>query len=46
MIWQRKGGTYWVRYIHVELLTQPITLHNSQALKVSLHKDVREVIMV
>ena len=21
--WQRKGGTYWVRYIHVELLTNP-----------------------
>ncbi len=21
--WQRKGGTYWVRYIHVELLSQP-----------------------
>ena len=21
--WQRKGGTYWVRYIHVEMLTQP-----------------------
>lgn len=18
--WQRKGGTYWVRYVHVELL--------------------------
>ena len=23
MDWQRKGGTYWVRYIHVELL--PVT---------------------
>jgi E3 ubiquitin-protein ligase HERC2 len=22
--WQRKGGTYWVRYIHVELLSQPL----------------------
>ena len=22
VVWQRKGGTYWVRYIHVELLTQ------------------------
>jgi E3 ubiquitin-protein ligase HERC2 len=21
--WQRKGGTYWVRYIHVELLSMP-----------------------
>ena len=21
--WQRKGGTYWVRYIHIELLTNP-----------------------
>lgn len=21
--WQRKGGTYWVRYIHVELLSNP-----------------------
>lgn len=21
--WQRKGGTYWVRYIHVELLSHP-----------------------
>lgn len=21
--WQRKGGTYWVRYIHSELLDQP-----------------------
>ena len=34
VIWQRKGGTYWVRYIHVELLTQPITLQGSQSLKV------------
>lgn len=23
--WQRKGGTYWVRYIHVEMLTNPST---------------------
>lgn len=21
--WQHKGGTYWVRYIHVELLGEP-----------------------
>ena len=34
VVWQRKGGTYWVRYIHVELLTQPITLQSSQSLKV------------
>jgi len=23
--WQRRGGTYWVRYIHVELLSMPNT---------------------
>ena len=23
--WQRKGGTYWVRYIHVEILSNPST---------------------
>ena len=34
VVWQRKGGTYWVRYIHVELLTQPISLHSNQSLKV------------
>ncbi len=27
--WQRKGGTYWVRYIHVELLSQPSTAASS-----------------
>lgn len=21
--WQQKGGTYWVRYIHIELLGEP-----------------------
>ena len=34
VMWQRKGGTYWVRYIHVELLTHPLSLHSNQALKV------------
>ena len=34
VVWQRKGGTYWVRYIHVELLTHPLSLHSNQALKV------------
>ena len=34
VVWQRKGGTYWVRYIHVELLTQPLSQHSNQALKV------------
>ena len=24
MNWHRKGGSYWVRYIHVELLSQPL----------------------
>ena len=27
--WQRKGGTYWVRYIHVELL--PMTTSTTGA---------------
>ncbi len=27
--WQRKGGTYWVRYIHVELLSQPAITSSS-----------------
>lgn len=22
--WQQKGGTYWVRYIHIELLGEPV----------------------
>ena len=26
--WQRKGGTYWVRYIHVEILSSPSTMSN------------------
>ena len=34
VVWQRKGGTYWVRYIHVELMTQPLSLHSNQSLKV------------
>ena len=29
--WQRKGGTYWVRYIHVELLTVPLALSGATA---------------
>ena len=24
--WQRKGATYWVRYIHVEILSSPSSL--------------------
>ena len=32
--WQRKGGTYWVRYIHVELLSQPLSLSGGQPVKV------------
>jgi len=32
--WQRKGGTYWVRYIHVELLSQPLSLSGGQPIKV------------
>ena len=29
--WQRKGGTYWVRYIHVELLSPPLSLSSATA---------------
>ncbi|GFN81530.1 E3 ubiquitin-protein ligase herc2-like, partial [Plakobranchus ocellatus] len=33
--WQRKGGTYWVRYIHVEILGLPNTAtDNGQIIKV------------
>uniref|UniRef100_A0A2C9K806 HECT-type E3 ubiquitin transferase n=1 Tax=Biomphalaria glabrata TaxID=6526 RepID=A0A2C9K806_BIOGL len=33
--WQRKGGTYWVRYIHVEILGFiNTTIDNGQAIKV------------
>ena len=35
MSWQRKGGTYWVRYIHVELLSQPLSLTGGQPIKVT-----------
>ena len=41
VVWQRKGGTYWVRYIHVELLSQPLSLQSSQALKVGDRVRVR-----
>ena len=30
--WQRKGGTYWVRYIHVELIPQPLPLSSVSGL--------------
>ena len=31
VVWQRKGGTYWVRYIHVELLTQPLEVRDNRS---------------
>ncbi|KAL2717183.1 E3 ubiquitin-protein ligase HERC2 [Vespula squamosa] len=32
--WQRKGGTYWVRFIHIELLGHPPSLPGPPALKI------------
>lgn len=32
--WQRKGNTYWVRFIHIELLGHPPALPGPTALKV------------
>lgn len=32
--WQHKGGTYWVRFIHIELLGHPPSLPGPPALKV------------
>nr|XP_012152188.1 PREDICTED: E3 ubiquitin-protein ligase HERC2 [Megachile rotundata] len=32
--WQRKGGTYWVRFIHIELLGHPPTTPGPAALKI------------
>lgn len=32
--WQRKGNTYWVRFIHIELLGHPPTLPGPTALKI------------
>ncbi|XP_015429351.1 PREDICTED: LOW QUALITY PROTEIN: E3 ubiquitin-protein ligase HERC2 [Dufourea novaeangliae] len=32
--WQRKGGTYWVRFIHIELLGHPPTIPGPAALKI------------
>jgi E3 ubiquitin-protein ligase HERC2 len=32
--WQHKGGTYWVRFIHIELLGYPPSLPGPPALKV------------
>lgn len=32
--WQRKGGTYWVRFIHIELLGHPPTIPGPATLKI------------
>ncbi|XP_053987984.1 E3 ubiquitin-protein ligase HERC2 isoform X2 [Hylaeus volcanicus] len=32
--WQRKGGTYWVRFIHIELLGHPPTITGPVELKI------------
>ncbi|XP_012287916.1 E3 ubiquitin-protein ligase HERC2 [Orussus abietinus] len=32
--WQHKGGTYWVRFIHIELLGHPPSLPGPPALKI------------
>ena len=39
--WQRKGGTYWVRYIHVELLSQAVAVTGGEAIKVGDRVRVR-----
>ncbi len=44
--WHRKGGTYWVRYIHVELLSQPsaalsLGVASSQGIRVNDRVRVR-----
>ena len=44
VVWQRKGGTYWVRYIHVELLTQPLGVPGGQAVKVGDRVRVRPTV--
>ena len=44
VVWQRKGGTYWVRYIHVELLTQPMGVPGGQAIKVGDRVRVRPTV--
>ena len=44
VVWQRKGGTYWVRYIHVELLTQPLGVPGGQAIKVGDRVRVRPTV--
>ena len=44
VVWQRKGGTYWVRYIHVELLTQPMGVPGGQTIKVGDRVRVRPTV--
>lgn len=34
--WQQKGGTYWVRYIHIELLGKMEVLENRRKTKETL----------
>ncbi|XP_015510519.2 E3 ubiquitin-protein ligase HERC2 [Neodiprion lecontei] len=44
--WQRKGSTYWVRFIHIELLGHPPTLPGLPALKVGDKVRVKAAIAI
>lgn len=35
--WQQKGGTYWVRYIHIELLGKMVFLENERKTKAAVY---------
>ncbi|CAB0032033.1 unnamed protein product [Trichogramma brassicae] len=44
--WQHKGGTYWVRFIHIELLGNPPSLPLPPALKVGDKVRVKRSVAV
>lgn len=44
--WQHKDGTYWVRFIHIELLGHPPTLPGPPALKVGDKVRVKSSVAV
>jgi E3 ubiquitin-protein ligase HERC2 len=41
--WQQKGGTYWVRYVHVEIIgfVNPGTAKNSKSANIGVGDRVR-----
>ncbi|XP_048506982.1 E3 ubiquitin-protein ligase HERC2 isoform X2 [Athalia rosae] len=44
--WQRKGSTYWVRFIHIELLGHPPSLPGLPALKVGDKVRVKPAVAI